>query len=109
MLLFLVLDEVKLDYVASDVLISQTKLLKRTYKVYEEMKVKGKLKISYAFADYPGVVTIWDVGSTEELQQILFLLPSMPLVNRTVKPLTEMKSLMHVIEQLESLIEAMPK
>jgi muconolactone D-isomerase len=108
-LLFLVLDEVKLDYVASDVLISQTKLLKQTYKVYEEMKVKGKLKVSYAFADYPGVVTIWDVGSTEELQQILFLLPSMPLVNRTVKPLTEMKSLMHVIQQLESLMEAMPK
>ena len=108
-MLFLVLDEVKLDYVASDVLISQTKLLKQTYKVYEEMKVKGKLKVSYAFADYPGVVTIWDVGSTEELQQILFLLPSMPLVNRTVKPLTEMKSLMHVIEQLESLMEAMPK
>jgi muconolactone D-isomerase len=98
-----------LDYVASDVLISQTKLLKQTYKVYEEMKVKGKLKVSYAFADYPGVVTIWDVGSTEELQQILFLLPSMPLVNRTVKPLTEMKSLMHVIQQLESLMEAMPK
>ena len=108
-MLFLVLDEVKLDYVASDVLISQTRMLKQTYKVCEEMKVKGKLKVSYAFADYPGVVTIWDVGSTEELQQILFLLPSMPLVNRTVKPLTEMKSLMHVIEQLESLIEAMPK
>lgn len=108
-MLFLVLDEVKMDYVALDILTSQTRMLKQTYKVYEEMKVKGKLKVSYAFADYPGVVTIWDVGSTEELQQILFLLPSMPLVNRTVKPLTEMKSLMHVIEQLESLIEAMPK
>jgi muconolactone D-isomerase len=98
-----------MDYVALDILTSQTRMLKQTYKVYEEMKVKGKLKVSYAFADYPGVVTIWDVGSPEELQQILFLLPSMPLVNRTVKPLTEMKSLMHVIEQLESLIEAMPK
>ena len=109
MLLFLVLDEVKLDYVASDILISQTKILKQTFQLYDEMKVKGKLKTSYAFADYPGVVTIWDVGSTEELQQILFLLPSMPFVNRTVKPLTEMKSLMDVIEQLESFIESMPK
>jgi muconolactone D-isomerase len=107
-LLFLVLDEVKLDYAALDGT-SQTKMLKQTYKLYEEMKVKGKLKVSYAFADYPGVVTIWDVGSTEELQQILFLLPSMPLVNRTVKPLTEIKSLVDVICQMESLIEAMPK
>jgi muconolactone D-isomerase len=83
-------------------------MLKQTYQLYEEMNVKGKLKVSYAFADYPGVVTIWDVGSNEELQQILFLLPSMPFVNRTVRPLTE-TTLKDVIEQLESLIKAMPK
>ncbi len=32
---------------------------------------------------------VLDLASNEELQQTLFLLPSMPLVNRTVRPLTE--------------------
>jgi muconolactone D-isomerase len=108
-MLFLVIDELKSNLFGSELTLVQTNMLKRTYQLYDEMKVKGKLKVSYAFADYPGAVTIWDVGSNEELQQILFLLPSMPLVDRTVKPLTEIKSLTDIISQLESVVRAMPK
>ena len=60
------------------------------------MKNKGKRKFGYAFADFPGGVCIWDVESNEELQHILFLLPSMPLVKRTVRLLTEMKSVSEI-------------
>jgi muconolactone delta-isomerase len=108
-MLFLVIDEMKIDFVQTDTVLSQINMIKETFRLYEEMKTKGKLKISYAFADLPGGITIWDVQSIEELQQILFLLPIMPLVKRTVKPLTEVKSATEVIRQLETLVGSMPK
>ena len=52
---------------------------------------------------------MWDVESNEELQRILFLLPSMPLVERTVRPVTEVKSISSIIEELESIVSSMPK
>jgi muconolactone D-isomerase len=44
------------------------------------LREHGKLKFAYAFADFPGGIMVLDVASNEELQQVLFLLPSMPLV-----------------------------
>jgi muconolactone delta-isomerase len=108
-MLFLVLDEVKIAFVQPEVSLAQITMLKQTFELYEEMKSKGKLKFCYAFADFPGGVCIWDVESNEELQHILFLLPSMPLVKRTVRPLTEMKSVSEIINELESLVSSMPK
>lgn len=52
---------------------------------------------------------MWDVESNEELQRILFLLPSMPFVKRTVKPVTEMKAVLDVIKELEIVVGSMPK
>jgi muconolactone D-isomerase len=52
---------------------------------------------------------VLDMASNEELQQTLFLLPSMPLVNRTVRPLTEMKSVENLITELESIVSSMPR
>ena len=45
--------------------------------------------------------------SLEELQQLLFLMPSMPLVKRTVRPLTEMKSVEGLVSELESIVSSM--
>ena len=108
-MLFLVLDEVKIAFVEPEMSLAQITVLKQTFELYEEMKNKGKLKFCYAFADFPGGVCVWDVESNEELQHILFLLPSMPLVKRTVRPLTEMKSVSKIITELESLVSSMPK
>ena len=96
-MLFLVIDHIKLAFV------------KQTFDVYKDLEREGKLKFSYAFADSPGGVTLWNVESNEELQRILFLLPSMPLVKRTVKPLTEMIAVEGVIEELSSIVSSMPK
>ena len=74
-MLFLVIDEVKIEFVQPEVSLAQITMLKQTFELYEEMKNKGKLKFCYAFADFPGGVCIWDVESNEELQHILFLLP----------------------------------
>ncbi|HXV45179.1 MAG TPA: muconolactone Delta-isomerase family protein [Nitrososphaera sp.] len=52
---------------------------------------------------------ILDVASNEELQQTLFLLPSMPLVKRTVRPLTEIKSVEDLVVELESIVSSMPR
>lgn len=108
-MLFLVIDDTKLDNVKPEILVDQINMLKQTFELYEEMKRKGKLKLSYGFADMPGVLTIWDVESNDELQQILFLLPSMRFVNRSVRPLTEMKSILNVINELASILNLMPK
>jgi muconolactone delta-isomerase len=51
---------------------------------------------------------VLDVASNDELQQTLFLLPSMPFVSRTVRPLTEMKSVEELIGELESIVSSMP-
>jgi muconolactone D-isomerase len=83
-------------------------MLRQTFDIYEDLKREGKLKFSYAFADLPGGITVLEVDSNEELQRILFLLPSMPFVERTVKPLTEMNAVVNVIEQLRNIVSSMP-
>ena len=40
-------------------------------------------------------ITLWNVESNGELQQILFLLPSISIIHCTVKLLTEMKSIVN--------------
>ena len=107
-MLYLVIDSVKLEFVAPDLAVAQMKMLQQTFNIYRELKEQGKLKFAYAFADSPGGIMVLDVASNEELQQILFLLPSMPLVNRTVRPLTEIKSVEDLIAELESIVSSMP-
>ncbi|HZE77580.1 MAG TPA: muconolactone Delta-isomerase family protein [Nitrososphaeraceae archaeon] len=108
-MLFLVIDHIKLAFVKPDIALAEMTMLKQTFDVYKDLEREGKLKFSYAFADSPGGVTLWNVESNEELQRILFLLPSMPLVKRTVKPLTEMIVVEGVIEELSSIVSSMPK
>jgi muconolactone D-isomerase len=107
-MLYLVIDSVKLEFVAPDLAVAQMKMLQQTFNIYHELKEQGKLKFVYAFADSPGGIMVLDVASNEELQQTLFLLPSMPLVNRTVRPLTEIKSVEDLIAELESIVSSMP-
>jgi muconolactone D-isomerase len=108
-MLFLVIDVVKLEFVQPDLAIAQMKMLQQTFANYNDLKEQGKLKFAYAFADSPGGIMLLDVASNEELQQILFLMPSMPLVSRTIRPLTEMKSVESLITELESIVASMPK
>jgi muconolactone D-isomerase len=84
-------------------------MLQQTFSIYNDLKESGKLKFSYAFADTPGGIMILDVASNEELQQTLFMLPSMPLVQRVVRPLTEIKSVEGIISELESIVSSMPR
>jgi muconolactone D-isomerase len=107
--LFLIVDSVRLEFVEPDVAIAQMKMLQQTFANYDGLKEQGKLKFAYAFADSPGGIMVLDVASNEELQQILFLLPSMPLVKRSVRPLTEIKSADALIAELRSLVSAMPQ
>ena len=88
---------------------AQMKMLQQTFNIYSGLKEQGKLRFAYAFADSPGGIIVLDMASNEELQQTLFLLPSMPLVNRTVRPLTEMKSVEDLITELESIVSSMPR
>lgn len=88
---------------------AQMKMLQQTFNIYRELKEQGKLKFVYAFADSPGGIMVLDVASNDELQQTLFLLPSMPLVNRIVRPLTEIKSVEDLITELESIVSSMPR
>jgi muconolactone D-isomerase len=108
-MLFLVTDTVKLEFVEPDLAVAQMKMLQQTFNIYSGLKEQGKLRFAYAFADSPGGVMVLDMASNEELQQTLFLLPSMPLVNRTVRPLTEMKSVENLITELESIVSSMPR
>lgn len=108
-MLFLVQDVVKLEFVEPDVAVAQMKMLQQTFGTYEELREQGKLKFAYAFADFPGGIMVLDVASNEELQQVLFLLPSMPLVQRNVRPLTEMKSVDAIVSELQSIVGSMPK
>lgn len=108
-MLFLVIDAVKLEFVQPDLAIAQMKMLQQTFATYNDLKEQGKLKFAYAFADSPGGIILLDVASNEELQQILFLLPSMPLVSRTIRPLTEMKSVESLIAELQSIVASMPR
>lgn len=106
-MLFLVIDTVKLEFVEPGVAVAQMKMLQQTFETYQELKSQGKLKFAYAFADAPGGIIVLDVASNEELQQLLFLMPSMPLVKRTVRPLTEMKSVEGLVSELESIVSSM--
>jgi muconolactone D-isomerase len=108
-MLFLVTDTVKLEFVEPDLAVAQMKMLQQTFNIYSGLKEQGKLRFAYAFADSPGGIMVLDMASNEELQQTLFLLPSMPLVNRTVRPLTEMKSVENLITELESIVISMPR
>ena len=108
-MLFLVVDHIKLGFVEPDIALAQMTMLKQTFDIYKDLKREGKLKFSYAFADSLGGITLWNVESNEELQRILFLLPPIPLIKRTVKPLTEMATVESVIEELNSIISSMPK
>lgn len=108
-MLFLVTDNVKLEFVEPDLAVAQMKMLQQTFNIYSGLKEQGKLRFAYAFADSPGGIIVLDMASNEELQQTLFLLPSMPLVNRTVRPLTEMKSVEDLITELESIVSSMPR
>ncbi len=108
-MLYLVIDAVKLEFVSPDLAVAQMKMLQQTFNIYRELKEQGKLKFVYAFADSPGGIMVLDVASNEELQQTLFLLPSMPLVNRTVRPLTEIKQVEDLITELESIVSSMPR
>ena len=108
-MLFLVTDTVKLEFVDPDLAVAQMKMLQQTFNIYSGPKEQGKLRFAYAFADSPGGIMVLDMASNEELQQTLFLLPSMPLVNRTVRPLTEMKSVEDLITELESIVSSMPR
>jgi muconolactone D-isomerase len=108
-MLFLVTDTVKLEFVEPGLAVAQMKMLQQTFNIYSGLKEQGKLRFAYAFADSPGGIMVLDMASNEELQQTLFLLPSMPLVNRTVRPLTEMKSVENLITELESIVSSMPR
>lgn len=108
-MLFLITDTVKLEFVEPDLAVAQMKMLQQTFNIYSGLKEQGKLRFAYAFADSPGGIIVLDMASNEELQQTLFLLPSMPLVNRTVRPLTEMKSVEDLITELESIVSSMPR
>jgi muconolactone D-isomerase len=106
-MLFLVTDSV--EFVEPDLAVAQMKMLQQTFNIYSGLKEQGKLRFAYAFADSPGGIMVLDMASNEELQQTLFLLPSMPLVNRTVRLLTEMKSVEDLITELESIVSSMPR
>lgn len=108
-MLFLVQDTVRLEFVEPQVAVAQMKMLQQTFSTYNDLKEQGKLKFAYAFADSPGGIMVLDVSSNEELQQVLFLLPSMPLVQRTVRPLTEMKSVDAIISELQGIVSSMPR
>lgn len=107
-MLYLVIDKVKMNFEPVDVSLAQLKMLAQTFKMYEDYRAAGKLKEAYAFADTPGGISIWDVESNEELARILFLLPSMPFMEREVKPLTSMESVNAIVQELTDIVKSMP-
>jgi len=107
-MLYLVIDRVKMNFEPTDVSLAQLKMLAQTLRMYEDYKSSGKLKVAYAFADTPGGISIWDVESNEELQRILFLLPTMPFMDREVKPLTSIESVSTIINELIDIVKSMP-
>jgi muconolactone D-isomerase len=104
-MLFLAIDCINTRQIDTE----QMNLLKYTFDLYGDYTKEGKLKLCYGFADGPGIITVWDVESNEELQRILFLLPSLPIVDRTVKPLTELKSLVSITGELQQIVRSIPK
>jgi muconolactone delta-isomerase len=104
-MLFLVIDHINTGQIDAD----QINLLKQTFGLYNDYTKEGKLKLCYAFADKPGIISVWDVESNEELQRILFLLPSLSIIDRTVKPLTDLKSLANVTGELQQIVSSIPE
>jgi len=107
-MLYLVIERVKVEFQPADSSLAQLKMLAQTFKMYEDYKNAGKLKIVYAFADIPGGISIWDVESNEELQRILFLLPTMPFMDREVRPLTNIESANTLVNELIDIVKSMP-
>jgi muconolactone D-isomerase len=107
-MLYLVIDKVKIDFVPVDMSLAQLKMLSQTFAMYKDYKENGKLKEMYAFADNPGGITVWDVESNEELQKILFLLPTMPFMDREVHPITTLDSVSDVVQELTDIVKSMP-
>ncbi len=104
-MLFLVIDSINTKLIDAE----RINLLKHTFGLYNDYSIEGKLKLCYAFADEPGIISVWNVESNEELQRILFLLPSLSIIDRTVKPLTELKSLVSVTGELQQIVSSIPK
>lgn len=107
-MLFLVIDRAKLEFVPAEVSVAQLKMFRQTLSMYNDFKESGKVKEVYAFADHPGIVTIWDVESHEELQKMLFLLPSTPFMERDVKPLASTDALDAIAKELIDIVKSMP-
>jgi len=107
-MLYLVIDKVKVNFVPVDMSLAQLKMLSQTFEMYNDYKENGKLKDMYAFADNPGGITVWDVESNEELQKILFLLPTMPFMEREVHPVTTLDSVTNVVKELTDIVKSMP-
>ncbi|MCS6768302.1 MAG: muconolactone Delta-isomerase family protein [Candidatus Nitrosocaldus sp.] len=107
-MLYMVIDRVRINFEPVDVSLAQLKMLAQTFRMYEDYKAAGKLKAAYAFADTPGGISIWDVESNEELQRILFLLPSMSFMEREVRPLTSMESVDSIVRELTEIVKSMP-
>ena len=61
-MLFLVIDYINTRQIDTE----QIDLLKYTFGLYNDYTKEGKLKLCYAFADKPGIISVW--------QRILFLL-----------------------------------
>lgn len=104
-MLFVVIDSINTKQIDAE----KINLLTHTFGLYNDYSVEGKLKFCYAFADKPGIISVWNVESNEELQRILFLLPSLSIIDRTVKPLTELKSLVSVTGELQQIVSSIPK
>ena len=77
-MLFLVIDYINTRQFDTE----QIDLLKYRFGLYNDYTKESKLQLCYTFADKPGIVPVWDVESNEELQRILFHLPSLPIIDR---------------------------
>ena len=107
-MLYLVIDKVKIDFVPVDMSLAQLKMLNQTFQMYKDYKENGKLKEMYAFADNLGGITVWDAESNEDLQKILFLLPTMAFMEREVHPSTTLDSVTNVVKELTDIVKSMP-
>lgn len=107
-MLFVVIERVKVEFVPVDMSLAQLKMLSQSFDMYRDYMQGGKLKAVYAFADNPGGITVWDVESNEELQKILFLLPTMPFMQREVRPVTTLDSVSTVVQELTDIVKSMP-
>jgi len=52
-MLFLITDCIRTELVGGDKALERKIMLKQTYDMYDDLKIRDKLKFSYAFADSP--------------------------------------------------------